>query len=161
MLDTERERRFLELVHANRGRLARIARAYAGVDWQDLQQEILLQIWRGLAAFEGRSSASTWLYRVALNTALTWRRKTTPAARVVVARDAVPEPVGSISPQDPLRVLDEFLRTLSQADRAILLLYLEDTSYADIAEVTGLSQSNVGVRINRIKKAFVERYIGE
>jgi RNA polymerase sigma-70 factor (ECF subfamily) len=157
-----REERFLQLVESNRGRIARIARSYAGDDWQDLQQDILLQVWRGLDRFEERSSAATWLYRVALNTALTWRRKTAPAARTIVpAPEAMPEPAGALGPQDPLDVLDGFLATLSPLDRAILLLYLEDTSYADMAEVTGLTPGNVGVRINRLKKAFVDRYIGD
>jgi RNA polymerase sigma-70 factor (ECF subfamily) len=136
-----RERRFLELVNANDRRLRRIARGYAGGDWPDLHQEILLQVWRGLDSFAGRASASTWLYRVALNTALTWRRRAIPAARVISARETVPEPVG--------------------IDRAILLLYLEDASYAEIAEVTGLTQGNVGVRLNRLKRAFIDRYIGD
>jgi RNA polymerase sigma-70 factor (ECF subfamily) len=160
--DAAREQRFLDLVNANRGRLVRIARSYAGAEWNDLHQEILLQVWRGLDSFAERSSASTWLYRVALNTALTWRRKTAPAARTVVAgADVSPELVGATGPQDPLQVLDEFLASLNAADRAILLLYLEDVTYADIAEVTGLSQNNVGVRLNRLKRAFLDRYIGD
>jgi RNA polymerase sigma-70 factor (ECF subfamily) len=156
-----RERRFLELVNANDRRLRRIARGYAGGDWPDLHQEILLQVWRGLDSFAGRASASTWLYRVALNTALTWRRRAIPAARVISARETVPEPVVDIGPQDPLRTLDEFLGALNAIDRAILLLYLEDASYAEIAEVTGLTQGNVGVRLNRLKRAFIDRYIGD
>lgn len=161
MVETAREQRFLELVHANRQRLARIARAYAGNEWTDLHQEILLQVWRGLASFSGRSTPSTWLYRVALNTALTWRRKAAPAARTVVPADPLPEAVGDTGPQQPVQVLEEFLQSLSAVDRAILLLYLEDTSYADIAEVIGITPTNVGVRINRLKRAFLNRYIGE
>ena len=161
-MDAAREQRFLELVNANRARLVRVARAYAGAEWKDLHQDILLQIWRGLDSFAERASASTWLYRVALNTALTWRRKAGPAGRTIVSvSESIPEPIGSTGPQDPMQVLDEFLASLNAIDRAILLLYLEDASYADIAEVTGLSQSNVGVRINRLKRTFVDRYIGE
>lgn len=162
MGDAAREQRFLALVNANRGRLVRIARAYAGTEWNDLHQEILLQIWRGLDSFAQRSSASTWLYRVALNTALTWRRKAAPAERTVVAgSDFSRDPVGATGPQDPMLVLDEFLASLNTADRAILLLYLEDVTYADIAEVTGLSENNVGVRLSRLKRAFMGRYIGD
>jgi RNA polymerase sigma-70 factor, ECF subfamily len=156
-----REQRFLDLVHANSARLARLARAYAGADWQDLRQDILLQVWRGIDRFEGRSAASTWLYRVALNTALTWRRRAgSTSNRMAPAADPPPDPAGELGPRDPLQVLDDFLGTLAGVDRAILLLYLEDTTYAEIAEVTGLSEGNVGVRINRLKRTFVERYIG-
>lgn len=161
MSTAEREQRFLDLITANRARLARIARAYAGADWADLHQDMLLQVWRGLDAFQGRSSASTWLYRVALNTAMAWRRKAAPANAVVVPSEQLPDAVGEVSPRDPLRVLDDFMSQLNAVDRAILLLYLEDASYAQIAEVTGLSDGNVGVRINRLRKAFVARYIGD
>jgi RNA polymerase sigma-70 factor (ECF subfamily) len=161
-VDATREQRFFDLVNANRQRLVRIARAYAGAEWNDLHQEILLQVWRGLDSFGARASAATWLYRVALNTALTWRRKTGPAARTIVpAAEGMPDPVGETGPQQPVQVLEEFLASLNTIDRGILLLYLEDASYADIAEVTGLSHSNVGVRINRLKRAFMNRYIGD
>jgi RNA polymerase sigma-70 factor (ECF subfamily) len=159
---TERERQFLDLVDANRARLVRIARAYApGDGWRDLYQEILLQVWTGLSRFEGRSRVSTWLYRVAVNTALTWKRRSSAAARMTMEGVAPPERVGQADPRDPLRILEEFLATLNGVDRAILLLYLEDTSYADIAEIVGLTENNVGVRINRLKRTFIQRYIGE
>ena len=160
--DPERERHFLDLIGANRPRLTRIARAYAGSDWSDLHQEILLQLWRGLNAFQGRSAPGTWLYRVALNTAMTWRRNVSPHANTVLQdTEAMPEPTGDLSPRDPLHVLDEFLGTLNPVDRGLLLLYLEDVTYADLAVITGLTESNVGVRLNRLKRAFTERYIGE
>ncbi|HVL68360.1 MAG TPA: RNA polymerase sigma factor [Vicinamibacterales bacterium] len=160
--DPERERRFLELVAPHRARLVRLARAYAGAEWADLHQEILLQVWRGLDSFQGRSSVSTWLYRVALNTALTWRRRAAPAAAALVPQGEAPrEPAGELSPRDPMRVLDEFLGTLDPVDRAVLVLYLEDASYAEIADVTGLSENHVGVKLNRLKRAFVDRYIGD
>jgi RNA polymerase sigma-70 factor (ECF subfamily) len=161
--DTERERRFLDLIEANRARLVRIARAYGGGDaWRDLHQEILLQVWKGLPRFEQRSSASTWLFRVAVNTGLTWRRRSGSTGREVVAdAGSFPDPGGDANPRDPLRILDEFLQSVNGIDRAILLLYLEDTSYADIADVTGLTENHVGVRISRLKRAFIERYIGD
>jgi RNA polymerase sigma-70 factor (ECF subfamily) len=156
---SEREERFLDLVRVNDGRLARIARAYAGADWADLRQEILLQVWKGLDRFEGRSSRHTWFYRVALNTALTWKRTARSSPPLVAGTAAVPEPAGDLDPRDPVLVLQEFLHALEPVDRAILLLYLEDASYADIADITGLSESHVGVRLHRIKRAFTDRYI--
>lgn len=161
IVSNAREQRFLDLVNANDARLVRLARAYGGSDWQDLRQDILLQVWRGIDRFEGRSAASTWLYRVALNTALTWRRRAGSASKTMALHGSLaPHPTAELSPRDPLQVLDGFLATLAGVDRAILLLYLEDTTYAEIAEVTGLSAGNVGVRINRLKRTFVERYIG-
>jgi RNA polymerase sigma-70 factor (ECF subfamily) len=153
-MSDERERRFHEVVDASRPRLARIARAYAAPDdAQDLYQDILLQIWKSLERFEGRSQPGTWAYRVALNTALSWRRN---AAKPVVS--AAPAR-GAAGGRDPLDVLDEFLGALTKSDRALLLLYLEDMSYRDIAEVIGITENYVGVKLNRIKQAFTERYI--
>lgn len=155
----ERERRFLELTEPNRARIARIARVYAGADSKDLEQEILLQIWRGLDRFEGRSSSSTWLYRVALNTALTWRRSAARAPAMVPQTASTPEPAGALDPRDAVHVLEEFMNSLAPVDRAILLMYLEDVTYAEIADVTGLTESHVGVRLHRVKRAFKERYM--
>jgi RNA polymerase sigma-70 factor (ECF subfamily) len=149
---------FQEIVERTRVRFARIARAYApGPAAQDLYQEILLQIWKSLDRFEGRSRPDTWAYRVALNTAITWRRResTRPAAS---DRD-LPDLRGDASARDPLRILDEFLAVLDKTDRALLLLYLEDLSYREMGDILGISESYVGVKLNRLKQAFVERYI--
>ena len=153
-----KETRFQEIVQRTRARFARIARAYApGADAQDLYQEILLQIWKSLDRFEGRSQPDTWAYRVALNTAITWRRR--ESTRPGVSDKPLADLASDASARDPLRILDEFLTALAKTDRALLLLYLEDLSYREMADILGISESNVGVRLNRLKQAFVERYI--
>lgn len=158
-----RERLFEELVAANQRRIVAIARSYAhGDEYRDLCQEILLQMWKGLPGFEGRSAPSTWVYRVALNTAITFRRKNghrvEPGGESL--SDSVSEPVAPPSPGNEILILEEFLRSLGKIDRAVFLLYLEDLSYREISEVTGLTETHVGVRINRLKKAFTQRYCG-
>ncbi len=158
-----RQTLFEEVVAANERRIKAIARSYAPPsERQDLCQEILLQMWKGLGGFKGRSTVSTWVYRVALNTAITFRRRNRhriePAEDLSVQATALPH-----APSDPERqvlILEDFLGSLGKIDRAVFLLYLEDLSYRDISEVTGLTESHVGVRINRLKKAFVERYCG-
>lgn len=157
-MEDVRERRFQEILDGSRPRLARIARAYApGAEAQDLYQEILLQIWRSLERFEGRARVATWAYRVALNTALTWkrRRRTQP----MLTGEVVPEPGSAADPRDPMRVLDDFLASLGKTDRALLLLYLDDLTYREMAEILGISESYVGVKLNRLKQAFIERHI--
>lgn len=157
-MDDVRERRFQEILDRNRSRLARIARAYApGAEAQDLYQDILLQIWRSLDRFEGRAQVDTWAYRVALNTALTWKRR--QAALPVLVRQSAAEPAGVGDPRDPMRVLDDFLASLGKTDRALLLLYLEDLTYREMADIVGISESYVGVKLNRLKQAFIERHI--
>ncbi len=161
--DAAKERLFDEVVTANRRRIIGIARSYARPNDQvDLCQEILLQMWKGLDTFEGRSAAGTWVYRVALNTAITFHRKNSrriePSARPLA--EPYPEPVAPSSPDNEILILEEFLQSLGKVDRAVFLLYLEDLSYREISEVTGLTESHVGVRINRLKRSFTQRYCG-
>lgn len=161
--DDAKERLFGELVAANRRRILAIARTYARADEQgDLCQEILLQMWRGLDGFEGRCSPSTWVYRVALNTAITFRRRNSrriePSAKSLSESDL--HPAAPSNPESEILILEEFMRSLGKVDRAVFLLYLEDLSYRDISDVTGLTESCVGVRINRLKRTFTQRYCG-
>lgn len=137
-----------------------ISRSYArGDEARDLHQEILLQLWRGLDRFEGRSSLDTWAYRVALNTAITWRRTRAPDERHLDRRAETEDHPGPLGPRNELAILDEFIASLSRGDRAVFLLYLEDLAYRQIADVTGLSEGHVGVKLHRLRKAFKERYL--
>jgi RNA polymerase sigma-70 factor (ECF subfamily) len=150
----------LDLLAVHGRALGRIARVYAGArgEQEDLYQEILLQLWRGLPAFRGDSAPGTWLYRVALNTALTWRRRALRHDEGGVR--GAPAPVArTTAPRSERAILDEFLGSLGPADRSILLLYMEGLSYQDIAAVTGLSAGAVGVRLHRMKHAFTGRYV--
>lgn len=152
----EKQAIFDDLLDRGRGRLAAVAGAYAREDADDLLQEIFLQIWRSMATFKGDSSIDTWSYRVALNTALTWRR--TQARR----KKWIPSEASNLtdlpntnSGHDSAHLqdrLDKFLRTLSKKDRALVLLYLDDVSGKEMAEITGQSEGAIRVRIHRIKQ---------
>ncbi|MEZ5332542.1 MAG: sigma-70 family RNA polymerase sigma factor [Thermoanaerobaculia bacterium] len=165
MTEAEKGARFARLVRENRRRLAGIAGSYArGEEVEDLTQEILLQLWRSLDSFAGRSSEATWLYRVALNTALGWRRRRSRRSRFEVAVDggelAASSRSAATGGERELTILRRFLASLSPEDRALFLLYLDDLTYREMAEITGLSESHVGVKLHRMKQAFVERNIG-
>ncbi len=141
-----------------------IARSYArGADAGDLFQEMLLQIWNGLPGFEGRSNKNTWVYRVALNTAMTYRRNESPRRSRVVVNEASADLAAEAAPPaksgSELELLRRFLAGLNGADRAIFLMYLDDLSYQEMAEVTGLSVSRVGVKTHRVKQAFIDQYV--
>jgi RNA polymerase sigma-70 factor (ECF subfamily) len=155
-----REETLLALLTAYGGALRRIARTYAGGrgEEEDLRQEILLQLWRGLASFRGDSAPGTWLYRVALNTALTWRRRAGRDARADSAAGRLPAETAG-APRSEATILDELLASLGPMDRSVLLLYLEGLSYQEIGAVTGLSASAVGVRIHRTRKSYEDRYL--
>jgi RNA polymerase sigma-70 factor, ECF subfamily len=155
-----KERLFEEIVAANQRRIVGIARSYArGEECRDLTQEILLQLWKGLDGFQGRSAPSTWVYRVALNTAISYRRKNgmhmAPGREEFPADPAVPPGAGK-----EVLILESFLHSLGKIDRALFLLYLEDLSYREMSEISGLTETNVGVRICRLKKMFEESYCG-
>jgi RNA polymerase sigma-70 factor (ECF subfamily) len=148
---------FVDLVYEHQGILRRICSVYASSreDREDLHQEILMQSWRSFPSFNGRSEFSTWLYRVALNTALLHRRreaakrdvapKTGAGASVDIAMDDRSEHESEVA------LLQQCIQELPALNRAIILLHLERRSYAEIAEITGLSRANVSVRLVRIK----------
>lgn len=132
--------------------LARLARHYAGPeDRHDLLQEIHLQLWRSHREFDGRSARSTWVYRVALNTALGYRRRPLPP---VAAVEQLPERGDAGVPMDPMDVLEAFLATLDPVQRAVLMLDLEGLTREQIAEVTGLSPNAVAIRMTRLRQSF-------
>ena len=147
------------------GVVLKVARAYTRTteDCQDLVQEILLQVWRSLPEFQGRASASTWIYRVALNTALGWRRKERRRGahqpEVVEVEDLPAAGLDSaqqIVQREAVERLYAAIRQLPKTDAALVLLYLDDLSYRQMAEVLGISEGNVGVKLNRAKKALGE-----
>jgi RNA polymerase sigma factor (sigma-70 family) len=149
---------FMELLNGHQGVIHRICQAYATdhADRQDLFQDIVYQLWRSYPQYRGDSSPITWLYRVALNTALTTSRRRSRRPRLVPL-DTAPEPS---APQARAEddTLQRLIGRLGRVDRAILMCYLDDLSYARIAEVIGISESNVGARLSRIRtqlKTFI------
>jgi RNA polymerase sigma-70 factor, ECF subfamily len=154
---SEHEQRFQQWLADHAGLLLKVVRSFTKgpVDGDDLLQEILLQVWMSLPSFREQSKPTTWLYRVALNTALGWKRQESRRRRAIpldVQQEIAAECGEDSSRQESLEQLYGAIRRLEPAKRALVLLYLDGLSYADMAEVTGISESNVGVRLNRIKK---------
>ncbi len=157
------EELFERLVEANKRRIMWIARSYASRDSvNDLYQEILFEIWKSLPGFQGRARVETWIYRVALRTAIDFRRK---ADRSVESAGTIREEESAyVSPPSAWlsesEILSEFIGTLDEVDRPLFLMYLDgDFGYADMAEVTGLNEPHIRVKISRIKKSYVSNYI--
>jgi RNA polymerase sigma-70 factor (ECF subfamily) len=141
----------------------KVARAYTltGDECQDLAQEILLEAWRSLPKFERKASAATWFYRVALHTAMNWHRKDKPRrARqqpLLEIHALAPEESDSAEQaqhRDTVEQLYKAIHQLPKTDAALVLLYLDELSYREMAEVLGISESNVGVKLNRARKAL-------
>lgn len=155
----EDEHAFAQMLQHNQPALVRLARRYAGHDdWQDLLQEMQLQLWRSFGTFDGRAQRSTWVYRVALNTALAHIRK---PHRQHTSLDAVAEPADGGHVGDAMALLDAFLAELDPLQRSVLLLDLEGLPREQIAQVLGLSQNAVAIRMTRLRKAFETRYLEE
>lgn len=150
------DERFRRLLDENKGRLERLARQYSDpADWQDLLQDIHVQLWLSLKNFDGRSQLSTWVYRVALNTAISVLRK-----RRLPRTSKAPDDVGdSGATHDSMDVLREFLASLESIDRALLLMDLEGMPRDQIAEVLCLSSGAVAVRMTRLKQQFNQQYL--
>jgi RNA polymerase sigma factor (sigma-70 family) len=146
---------FIQQVNQNLGIAHKVCRIYFSDEEEkkDVVQEMMFQLWRSYPGFGSRSKFSTWMYRVCLNTALTYRRKSNrhQSQPLSQTHNQIPEePAGS--PEENTNLLLEAIATLSPLNKAIVLLYLEDMSYEEIALITGLSKSNVSVRLVRIKK---------
>ena len=145
--------KFTDEVLTHQGLIHKICRMYrdSREDQEDLFQEIVYQLWKSYPQFQGKSKITTWMYRIGLNTAMAAFRK--PTVKIdhsgIIAGQKLPqEPQGDSWKED---LLFAAIRELDQDERAFIALYLEDLSYAEISEVIGISQSNVGVRLNRIK----------
>ncbi len=142
------------------GLLHRVANAFAtGADRDDLMQELLLALWRALPAFAGASKPSTFIHRVAHNAALTWRRGAVTYHRQLERFAAEPPP----APAPPRPGEDEALaaiytaiRRLPPVDRSLLLLHLDGLGYAAIAEIHGLSETHVGVKLTRLRHRLTQ-----
>jgi RNA polymerase sigma factor (sigma-70 family) len=156
MIATEKDKLFAELVKNYKASIWRVCYAYLPDRSfaEDVYQDILIELWKNLERFRGESGWHTWIYRIAVNTAISHGRKETK--RVVDFReqpaDIADEPAAQThETENRHQRLHACIAKLSEQDRLVVSLLLEDLSYAQIADITGLSTTNVGVRINRIK----------
>ncbi len=146
------EKEFLKSIYDHQKIIYKVCRMYrdSKEDQDDLFQEIVYQLWKSFPSFKGESKVSSWMYRIALNTSMAVYRKKTIRTDYY---EALPENIYSseATVSENKERLFLALRKLNDAEKAVISLFLEDFSYQEIAEITGLSESNVGVRLNRIK----------
>ena len=147
------EKQFLEMIAMHKFTIHKVSRLYrdSTEDREDLFQEIVLQLWQSFPKFEGKSKESTWIYRIALNTAMACYRK----RRIILSfTERLPDKEDSnIDCDDREREEQLFmiLKKLNEADRALLALYFEDFDYREMAEITGLTENHVAVKMGRIR----------
>ena len=159
MTDAEQLAIFQEWLAKHKALMFKIVRAYAftPMDRDDLFQEVAIQAWRSIPAFRKESAVTTWLYRVSLNTAMSWSKKekrkgqteSIDSKQHILTEDAEPD--------ERLTWLYDEISRLDEIDRSIALLLLDGLSYEEMAAILGITQSNVGVKIHRIKKQLMNR----
>lgn len=160
MTSTEQKRTFEEWLESHKSLLFKVVRAYAfnADDQDDLFQDICIQVWASIPNFKQESAVSTWLYRIALNTTFKWIRK---EKRLNAQKDQ--EEIGHIlhqpmsEPDERLDWLYEEIKKLDEVDRSISLLMLDGYSYKEMSDMLGITVSNIGVKINRIKKHLIAK----
>ncbi|MEO1254045.1 MAG: sigma-70 family RNA polymerase sigma factor [Bacteroidota bacterium] len=145
---------FKPYVEQNMSLIMHLCRAYSRNEesLKDLVQEVTLQLWRSHKSFKGKSQLSTWVYRVTLNVCLSHSKKVKRRPETVPLEWGA----GAVEDNDPekeqIQKLYNGIKQLKEADRAIVLLYLEDKSYKEMSDILGISVSNVGVKVNRLKE---------
>jgi RNA polymerase sigma-70 factor, ECF subfamily len=164
MLDADRNRVFESWIDAHKAILFKVARVYGAThaDREDLFQEIALQVWHSVEAYRGDCAATTWIYRVALNTALAWRRKERKHGQGRQDIEAATALLIAPSGCDPrLEWIYQRVAELDEANRSLALLMLDGFSYREMSQILGLGESNVGMKINRIKAALAAQLAKE
>jgi RNA polymerase sigma-70 factor, ECF subfamily len=146
---------FLSILNENRGIIRKVCHLYGRDEAgkEDLYQEIVIQLWKSYSSFRGESKFSTWMYRIALNTAISDLRKQTRRVQLqfpeFVPRDLADET--DKTKEEQLKQMYAAIQQLSEVEKAVVMLYLEDKTYEEMEEVLGISNGNLRVKMNRIK----------
>ncbi len=165
MTTAELQGRFQSLIEEHKKILYKVCNSYCRNrdDREDLAQEIIVQLWRSFGGFDERYRFSTWMYRIALNVAISfYRRESTKARHVLSDNERVLEAVDErANPPDDIQLLYQVIDGLDPLNKALMLLYLDGNSYAEVAEVLGISETNVATKISRLKKTMKEQLSGK
>jgi len=157
--------KYIPAIKENQKLIFKICYAYCSnpENRKDLQQEILLQLWNSFAKFDGRVKISTWIYRIALNTAISFyrndRKNKNIKATIDVSIISLSNLESDFSDQEEkIAMLYQFIERLNELDKALILLYLDNNKYKEIADILGISETNVATKISRIKKNLKEQF---
>ena len=151
---------FMELLERNRQLINKVCYMYAtdGEHFKDLCQEVATNLWQGYESFRGESAESTWVYRVALNTCVSYfRRQNGRRVETVALENAACVEADNGERAEQLREMYRLISTLGKIDKALILLWLDEKSYDEMAEITGLSRSNVASRLHRARQRLAKQ----
>ena len=156
------EVRFQTLLDAHKGILYKVCNAYCRNrdDREDLAQEIVVQLWRSFGTFDERFRFSTWMYRIALNIAISFYRRESTRIRHIIAADThlLESVEDTTGPSEEMRHIYEFIEGFDPLNKALLLLYLDGYSYEEIANTLGIRETNVATKISRLKKTIQQEF---
>ncbi|MCL1689944.1 RNA polymerase subunit sigma-70 [Elizabethkingia anophelis] len=155
-MQSKQEENFVKQITENQRLIHKVCRIYTDneVDHEDLFQEITLQLWKSFSGYRGEAKFSTWMYRIALNTAISLFRKSDRKIRAQSDVDFVSLKIECdeyIDDEDKIRNMYKMIHKLSDIERALIMMYLDDKSYREIGEVLGITEGNARVKMNRAK----------
>ena len=155
------EKEFIDLINSNRALIFKVCNLYCGdtESRRDLFQEVVLQVWKSFPGFRKEAANSTWIYRIALNTAISNFRKESkrPVKQALdITAFEIPDMSDRANDHENMSILSRAIKELTEIEKAIILLYLDEKRYEEISDIIGISISNVGVRLNRIKNKLSE-----
>lgn len=157
------KREFIRILKEHQNLIFKICYSYCteAEDRKDLEQEIAIQIWKSLQKFDHGVKLSTWIYRVALNTAISFKRKN----YIIAKHEYLSDSLIIVDDHEHQHVMDEhvaklyqFINSLGDLDKALMLLYLDEKKYQEIADILGISASNVATKISRIKTRLKQHF---
>lgn len=165
-MNTQEKQGFISKIEQNRGIIIKICNSYCQnvSDREDLAQEIVYHLWKAALHYDARFTFSTWMYRVALNVAISFYRKEKKKTETVTLPGDLesiytnPETPYGI-PEESIVLLQRLISELNALDKALMILYLESKSYAEIADTLGISESNTATKISRIKEKLKKKII--
>ncbi len=163
MNQKEKTQRFKKIIKENKGILFKVINTYCKdfIDKKDLEQEILIQLWKSFDKYNSEYKISTWIYRIAMNVSISFYRKnknrpSNLSIDSIFIENKYDENTNEIN--DNSRLLHFFIDKLNKLDKAIILLYLDDYNYEEISDIIGITETNVGSKINRIKNKLKKTY---
>lgn len=155
----DREREFTALAETYKEVIAKVCSVYVSpvASFDDLYQEVLINVWKGIGSFRGEAKVSSWIYRTAINTCLTWHRRNAKHNNTVGLDRLAELPVDDSSRTEQCRELYAMIATLEPLEKALVMLWLDEKPYAEIAAITGLSKANVATRLHRVREKLVKK----